>query len=226
MADWKQIYEDKFNEGAKGFDDQRRQYESAMQAEELALQQNKNTAVANAGKDFENASQQAYITRTMAEKNMPQRLAAQGITGGMAETTNANIFRDFLNSKNAANTAYSKAKTELENNYMNSSAGIRSSWTQKMADLDAQQRSQALEQARFAYQIAVDEEERRRKEAASRRGGKSGNNGKGNGKNNQPTHMELYDRNGKSAGYTSIENYNKNKRHYSFYTAYPVTKKY
>lgn len=169
MADWKAIYEEKFNEGSKGYEEQKKQYEDAKAGEQAELQRNRDTAMANAKKDMENASQQAYISRVMAEKNMPQRLAAQGISGGMTETTSANIFRDFLNSKNAANSAYSKASTELENGYLSNSARINSSWAQKMADLDAQRQARALEQAKLAYQIAVDEEERRRREEEEQR---------------------------------------------------------
>ncbi len=235
MADWKQIYEDKFNESAKGYDEQKKQYEDAMASEAAALQKNKDTAMANAGKDFESASQQAYIARTMTEKNMPQRLAAQGITGGMTETTNANIFRDFLNSKNAANTAYSKAKTDLENNYMSSSAELKSNWTQKMASLDAQRQAQALEQARFAYQIAVEEEARRKQEeeerrkreeeeaarrAAASRGSKPSTKPKSKPEPEEkkpPKSVKLYE-GGKYVGYTSYDNYMKNPNHYRKYS--------
>ena len=165
MADWKTIYEDKFNESSKGYEEQKAQYESAMTAEKAALENKYNTAKADAQSDMEKANQQAYISRVMAEKNMPQRLAAQGITGGMTETTASNVFRNYLNSKSAANTAYTKAVTDLTNGYMSDSASIQSSWTQKMADLDAQRQAQALEQAKLAYQIAVDEEKRKKEEA-------------------------------------------------------------
>lgn len=166
MADWKTIYEDKFNESSKGYEEQKKQYEDAMAAEQAALQKRYDTAKANAKDDLEKANQQAYIARVMAEKNMPQRLAAQGITGGMTETTASNIFRNYLNSRNAANTAYTKAAADLENGYMSDRTNIQSGWTQKMADLNAQRQAQALEQAKLAYQIAVEEEERRKREEA------------------------------------------------------------
>lgn len=208
MADWKTIYEDKFNESSRGYEEQKKQYEDAMAAEQAALQKRYDTAKANAKDDLEKANQQAYIARVMAEKNMPQRLAAQGITGGMTETTASNIFRNYLNSRNAANTAYTKAAADLESGYMSDRTNIQSGWTQKMADLNAQRQAQALEQAKLAYQIAVEEEERRKREEAEAAARARSYSGRGKG---EPTEKstaekiaEAIEAEGRTHGYNPI----------------------
>lgn len=218
MADWKTIYEDKFNESSKGYEEQKKQYEDAMAAEQAALQKRYDTAKANAKDDLEKANQQAYIARVMAEKNMPQRLAAQGITGGMTETTASNIFRNYLNSRNAANTAYTKAAADLESGYMSDSTNIQSGWTQKMADLNTQRQAQALEQAKLAYQIAVEEEERRKREEEAR----ARSRGKGTptttpGDKKEPKYVDLYE-GGKYARRVAYDEYMNNWNRYTKYS--------
>ncbi len=52
---------------------------------------------------------------------------------------------------------------------MTNSSTLKSSWAQKQAELDQQQRSQAMEQAKFAYEIALKEEERRKQEEEERK---------------------------------------------------------
>ncbi len=168
MADWNKIYEEKFNESTKGFDEQRKQYEAAQAAEQASLDRMKQTSAERARKDMEDASRQAYISRVMAEKNLPQLLAAQGISGGMTETTRSNLYRDYLGGTGAARASYDRAMSDLENGYASDSAKLKTGWAQKQADLDQQQRNQAMEQAKLAYQIAVQEEERRRLEEERR----------------------------------------------------------
>lgn len=166
---WDDIYRDKFNESSKGFDEQRKQYQDAQAAEQAALDKQRDTASKRAQQELERASQEAYIARTMAGKKMPQMLAAQGISGGMTETTASNIFRDYLRSKSAADASYNTAMSDLQNSYMTNSSTLKSSWAQKQAELDQQQRSQAMEQAKFAYEIALKEEERRKQEEEERK---------------------------------------------------------
>ncbi len=141
---WDDIYRDKFNESSKGFDEQRKQYQDAQAAEQAALDKQRDTA----------------------SKRAQQ---AQGISGGMTETTASNIFRDYLRSKSAADASYNTAMSDLQNSYMTNSSTLKSSWAQKQAELDQQQRSQAMEQAKFAYEIALKEEERRKQEEEERK---------------------------------------------------------
>ena len=105
---WDDIYRDKFNESSKGFDEQRKQYQDAQAAEQAALDKQRDTASKRAQQELERASQEAYIARTMAGKKMPQMLAAQGISGGMTETTASNIFRDYHGDVRFAKQLYDK----------------------------------------------------------------------------------------------------------------------
>ncbi|MEG2625906.1 MAG: hypothetical protein RR956_06500 [Christensenella sp.] len=161
-VDWNKIYEDKFNESANGYEEQKKRYDTAMQSEQSSLQQERDSAKKTAKENMDNAARGAFVTRELGRKNMSQRMAAQGLGGGMTETTNSALLRDFGNATNAANSAYSKAVTDIDGNYMKSNSAVKSSWAQKMDGLDQSRRAQALEQAKLAYRIAVEEEARRK----------------------------------------------------------------
>ena len=112
---WDDICGTNLMESSKGFDEQRKQYQDAQAAEQAALGQAEGHCLQKrAQQELERASQEAYIARTMAGKKMPQMLAAQGISGGMTETTASNIFRDYLRSKSAADASYNTAMSDLQ----------------------------------------------------------------------------------------------------------------
>lgn len=60
---------------------------------------------------FEDSAQSAYIQNMMSKKNLPQQMAAQGLSGGMAESSNV-----------ALETAYGNAYNNLQRDY---NSGLR-----------------------------------------------------------------------------------------------------
>lgn len=85
-----------------------------MQAQrELQL---KNTQQANA-KAAENTMRDAYINYMLGLNYMPQQLKALGISGGVSETTAANMNNSYMNSRNAAALQKNRADRQARYTY-------------------------------------------------------------------------------------------------------------
>ncbi len=165
-----------------GYEEQIKEYEEAQKAEEQALQAQQVLQQVKLQKDKQNSQQDAYVAKRMAEKNMPQMLAAQGLTGGMAETTASNIFNDYLKSNTAAENRYSTANSELQNSYMANRAELKTKYSQLLSEVRQKQRSEELSKMQWAYQASIEEKERKRKEeeakqAQAAKGGSKGSSG-------------------------------------------------
>lgn len=72
---------------------------------------------------YKNAARQAYVNNMMSQRNMDQRLAANGIYGGMADSQ----------------------RIAMDANYQNEASDLEQSYIETLADLD-----QAIENARLA----------------------------------------------------------------------------
>ena len=132
---------------------------AAYNGQAAALQSNYNATLSQLESDFDQgaaaisqnaggALQQAYINKMMTLKALPQQLAAQGLSGGAAETTLAGVHND-----------YGNARADIE--------AVRG---QELGDLAAQlnaNKSQALaayntqlsdaQAARLAYQMQLEQ---------------------------------------------------------------------
>lgn len=73
------------------------------------------------------ALQEAYINKMMTLKNLPQTLSAQGLTGGVAESTTAGLYNNYGNSRNA-----------IETERLDQIGALQQAYNNNMAQLEAQ----------------------------------------------------------------------------------------
>ena len=70
------------------------------------------------------ALQQAYINNMMGRRNLDQQLAAQGLNGGVSESTIAGMLNNYNNSRNALETERQSQLASLLNTYQNNKAQL------------------------------------------------------------------------------------------------------
>ena len=113
-------------------------YASAVAEAEAQLQAQKDAINLN----YDDLTKQHYIDREMAKKDLPQQMAALGLTGGLAESSLLGIGYDYENNLNAAERARSQQLTEQQNYY---AQALRDAAREK-ADMDS-----AAQQQYFNY---------------------------------------------------------------------------
>ena len=67
--------------------------------------------------DADRSLQEAYLARMQAQRTLPQLLSAQGITGGLSETTAAGLLNNYGNSRNNIETGRAQNLASLLNTY-------------------------------------------------------------------------------------------------------------
>ncbi|MEG0703300.1 MAG: hypothetical protein RR449_06990 [Christensenella sp.] len=164
-----QLFNENFARSDTGYDKQISEYEQSRAAEQAALDQQKAAQVKALEDNQLKAKQDAYYTKRMAEKNLPQQLAAQGITGGMTETTLSNLYNNMLGAQNTANSAFQSANTEVGNNYATNAASLKTKWAQAISEAQQNKRNDSWAKAQWAYQAKLAEEERLRQEEERQR---------------------------------------------------------
>lgn len=78
------------------------------------------------------ALQEAYINRMMTQRNLPQTMSAQGLTGGAAESTIAGLYNNYGNARN-----------ELERERVEQISALQQAYNNNLAQLEAQRASGA-----------------------------------------------------------------------------------
>lgn len=178
--DFQKMFEDELAKSSAGYDEQIKGYEASQAAEQKALDDLKAASIKKLEDSTYQAKRDAYSARRSAERELPQILAAQGITGGLTETTASGIYNDFLKAQNKANTTYTQSLADVENDYSKNVADLKTKWASLIGEAQQNKRNDAFAKAQWAYQAALAEEERRKQEeaqraaAASRRGGGGG----------------------------------------------------
>ena len=79
------------------------------------------------------ALQEAYINRMMTQRNLPQTMSAQGLTGGAAESTIAGLYNNYGNARN-----------ELERERVEQISALQQAYNNNLAQLEAQRASGAV----------------------------------------------------------------------------------
>lgn len=102
------------------------------------------------------AARQAYINYRTSEKAMPAQLAALGISGGMTETTAADLHNNYLNALAGVQSEASRSKADLDLGIAQGLADLQAqsaqfAWQQQQAAQD-----QANWEAQFNYQQEQD----------------------------------------------------------------------
>lgn len=102
------------------------------------LEQNYNYSADQLNSTADNALRQAYINRMLAEKNLEQRLNAQGLTGGAAESAVAQLLNNYGSARNSIETQRANDLADLLNTYQNNSNSARSQYNDALNNLIAQ----------------------------------------------------------------------------------------
>ena len=110
-----------------------------------SLKKNLNSALGSMKKNYEygegiqrddanKSLQQAYINYMMNRRNLAQNMAASGISGGATESTLANMYNNYGNSRNNINTTLAQNLRDLQNTYENNVASANQAYNSQWAD--------------------------------------------------------------------------------------------
>lgn len=112
------------------------------------LQGNYDQGAAGVNRNADSAQQQAYINYMMGKRDLPQQMAAQGLSGGAAESTLAGMYNSYGNSRNAIDTDRNQSLAELLHNLNNSKESALQAYNGQVSDAEA---------ARLAYQMQLEQ---------------------------------------------------------------------
>lgn len=85
-----------------------------------------------------NALTEAYINRMLAQKNMAQNMTAQGMSGGLSETTMAGLQNNYGNARNEIENTRSTNLSDLETTYQGNLASALQQYNAQLANDEAQ----------------------------------------------------------------------------------------
>lgn len=104
----------------------------------------------NINTDAENSLREAYINSMLQKKDLRQRMAAQGLNGGMTETTMSSLSNNYSNARNNIDTTRNKSLADLSQTYNNNVAEAQRQYNSAVQNL-AMQKANAEQDARNAY---------------------------------------------------------------------------
>ncbi|MEA4853233.1 MAG: hypothetical protein VB082_03020 [Christensenella sp.] len=187
MADFDKIWSDQVADelfGAQSDVDATTKAQDAelkSMSDELQSQQGKNA------RTRDQAMQSAYVARKMTQRNLPQMMAAQGLTGGASETAASKMYNDYHNANNSARTDYSDANTALLNGYNQNVANTKKQYAQMLTNIRENAKARALSVAQAKYQAQMQQEELERQAQAAAARSSKGSRGKGSTTTKTPT---------------------------------------
>lgn len=119
---------------------------------ESALNQLRNNYDYSSGQAQDDANKslrEAYVNYMLNKRNMNQNLSAMGVSGGASESSLANMYNSYGNSRNNINTTLADNLAALLNAYQNNVAGVEQAYNSQYADARNNYMSQlnALESA-------------------------------------------------------------------------------
>lgn len=88
--------------------------------------------------DSEQALREAYITKMQNQRDLNQRLAAQGLNGGATETTMARLANQYGNSRTDVNNTRNRSLAGINQTYAEQLASALQAYNQAMANLEMQ----------------------------------------------------------------------------------------
>lgn len=123
------------------------------------LQQNYNDALAQlqasydsgargVNRNADSAQQQAYINYMMSKRDLPQALAAQGLTGGMSESALAGMYNSYGNNRNAIDRGRNESLAALLDTLNSNRSSALQSYNSQLS---------AAEQQKMAYQMQLEQ---------------------------------------------------------------------
>lgn len=84
--------------------------------------------------DAKKSLREAYINYMLNKKNLNQGLTAMGVSGGATESSMANMYNNYGNSRNGINQTLADNLAELLNNYQNNVATANQTYNSQYAD--------------------------------------------------------------------------------------------
>lgn len=157
MADWNKIFQEEYAFSQNGVSGDAAKYEQLLQEELAQMLKEEQSYERDLKNTRDERLRQAYVTKRKAEKDAPMTLAEAGISGGAAETTLMDILREYLNSRNLAESDYSRDLTNKTNEYVKSKNDITLKYRNLISDANEKARSEALKRASFAKQMAAEQ---------------------------------------------------------------------
>ena len=123
------------------------------------LQQNYNDALAQlqasydsgargVNRNADSAQQQAYINYMMSKRDLPQALAAQGLTGGMSESALAGMYNSYGNNRNTIDRGRNESLATLLDTLNSNRSSALQSYNSQLS---------AAEQQKMAYQMQLEQ---------------------------------------------------------------------
>ena len=121
-----------------------------------------NRSAGQLGTVREQAMRDAYVSQQKAMRDMPVTLAAQGIRGGMTESTYGNLLKTYQNSRNAATTSYNQQYGDLTQNYQNNMTELENAYRKSISDIKAAQNADAWARANDSWAAYLQEQAEKR----------------------------------------------------------------
>lgn len=135
----KNSYDNQYNSYVAEQDKTKANEESTLnqnkQKELDALTQRQAYETGTANQSADKSLQESYVSRMMAQKQLPQLLSAQGVTGGGVESRYADIIRAYENARNSTETQRASTLGELGSRYTGLFGDIESAYGTKYSDL-------------------------------------------------------------------------------------------
>ena len=101
------------------------------------LEKNYNYSADNVNNSADKALREAYVQNMLAQKNLGQRLNAQGLTGGAAESTIAGLMNNYGNARNDIETQRMSDIANLLNTYQNNASSAEKQYNEALNDLES-----------------------------------------------------------------------------------------
>lgn len=99
---------------------------------------------------------QAYVNKMLSEKNLDQRMAAQGLSGGATETTRASMSNNYGNARNEIDRTTNNNLAALASEYNSNVAAAMQAYNQAVAQAELQRAQQAMEIENNLYNNQMD----------------------------------------------------------------------
>lgn len=93
--------------------------------------------------DAEDAFRQAYVNRMLSEKNLGQRLAAMGMSGGASESTMAGLINNYGNARSGIQRTLDTNLGDLANTYQSNLTDLYRDYWSNRQNLETQRAAQA-----------------------------------------------------------------------------------
>lgn len=104
-------------------------------------------------KQNEDAAKQAYISRQVAQRDLPQRMAAMGNSGGLSESSLVALQNQYENQRNAYETQYQEQLSGLDSQVSSVNANLAAALAENEADYAGQLGSARDNYQQLLYQM-------------------------------------------------------------------------